>query len=83
MVKVRGKMMKVDRVIQGPVCNDHLKGKIYIACDIQILAWEKTPRFLEDCDFSVEPGSVVYVAAHNDTAFKKGCACHTGKLKPE
>ncbi len=81
VVEIRGKMIEVDQVIQGPVCNNHLIGKVYIGCDIEIAEWEEAPRFFRDCDFSVEPGSVVYVAAHNDTAFVKGCACHTGELK--
>lgn len=83
MVEIRGKKVKVDRIIQGPLCNDHLSGKVYIGCDIQIAKWADRPRFLEECNFTVEPGTVVYVAAHNDTVFKKGCACHTGKLKSD
>jgi len=82
-VEIRGKLREVDRILLGPLCNDHLQGRVYIGCEIQIAEWADAPRFLKECAFSVEPRSVVYVAAHNDTAFKKGCACHTGKLRPE
>ena len=80
-VEIRGKQMKVDRLIEGPLCNEHLSGRIYVGCNLQIARWEKKPTFLKDCDFTVDPGTVVYVAAHNDQAMMKGCACHTGKLQ--
>lgn len=82
-VQIRGKKMKVDRLVQGPLCNVKLSGKVYVGCDIQIPKWEDAPRFFEDCDFSVEPGSVIYVGVHNDAVYKKGCACHTGEMMVE
>jgi len=84
-VEIKGKKTKVDMLVQGPLCNTKLAGKVYVACDIQIPEWDKEhpPVFLKDCDFRVEPGSVVYVAVHNDAVFKKGCACHTGEMYVE
>jgi hypothetical protein len=84
-VEIKGKKTKVDMLVQGPVCNTTLAGKVYVGCDIQIPGWDKEhpPVFFQDCDFKVEPGSVVYVARHNDAVFKKGCACHTGEMYVE
>ena len=84
-VEVGGKQMKFDRLVEGPFCNIKLSGKVYVGCDIQIFEWDKegNPVFLKDCDFSVEPGSVIYVGKHNNAIFKKGCACHTGEMYVE
>jgi hypothetical protein len=84
-VEVRGKQMKFDRLVEGPFCNIKLSGKVYVGCNIQIPEWDKeeNPTFLENCDFSVEPGSVIYVGPHNNAIFKKGCACHTGEMYKE
>jgi hypothetical protein len=84
-VEIKGKKTKVDMLVQGPICNTKLAGKVYVACDIQIPKWDKEhpPVFFKECDFRVEPGSVVYVAPHNDAVFKKGCACHTGEMYVE
>ncbi len=35
-VEVRGKKMKFDRLVEGPVCNIKLSGKVYVGCDIHI-----------------------------------------------
>jgi hypothetical protein len=79
-VVIGGKTVAVDRIVNGPLCNDSWSGTVYVACDLQIVEWDGKPTFLKDCAFSVEPGSTVYVAAHNDTAYYKGCSCHTGEL---
>ncbi len=79
LVEIRGKMVEVDRVIHGPLCNDAWSGTIYVACDVQVVEWteEEGPYFLDGCELDIEPGTVVYVAAHNDAAYYKGCAaCH-------
>jgi hypothetical protein len=78
-VSIGGKMMTVDRVVTGPLCNDHWEGTIYVGCNVQVMKWEETPLFLKDCDLSIEPGTVVYVAYHNDAAYYNGCSCHTGE----
>jgi len=75
-IKLRGKEVQVDRVITGPVCNETLSGTVYLTCDIQIPAWEENPFFFQDCDFEVEEGAVVYVEAHKDKLYDKGCSCH-------
>lgn len=84
-VEIRGKKKKFDRLVEGPFCNIKLSGKVYVGCDIQIFEWDKegNPVFLKGCDFSVEPGSVIYVGKHNNAIFKKGCACHTGEMYKE
>jgi hypothetical protein len=79
-VSIGGKPMMVDKVVTGPLCSDHWEGTIYVGCDVQVLKWEETPLFLKDCDLSIEPGTVVYVAYHNDSAYYNGCSCHTGDL---
>jgi hypothetical protein len=72
--------MAVDQVISGALCNGDWSGTVYVACDVQVLAWEDQPTFLKDCDLSIEPGTVVYVAYHNDAPYYNGCSCHTDVL---
>jgi len=79
-VSIKGVTMLVDQVVTGPLCNDQWKGTIYVGCDVQVMGWEETPLFLKDCDLSIEPGTVVYVAYHNDEPYYNGCSCHTGEL---
>ncbi len=79
-VSINGVSMLVDRVVTGPLCSDHWEGTIYVGCDVQVMEWVETPLFLKDCDLSIEPGTVVYVAYHNDAAYYNGCSCHTGEL---
>lgn len=76
-VEINGKLVGFDQVIHGPLCNNQLSGKVYIACDIEINAWQDKPYFLDGCQFKVSPGSVVYVAAHNNARYFQGCDyCH-------
>jgi hypothetical protein len=75
-VEIKGKLREVDRVIHGPLCNDTWQGVIYVACDVQVAAWEEEPIFLRECNLNIEENTIVYVAAHNDQQFNKGCACH-------
>ncbi len=84
-VEVGGKQMKFDRLVEGPLCNTKLSGKVYVGCNVQIPQWDKegNPVFFKGCDFSVEPGSVIYVGGHNNAVFKRGCACHTGEMYKE
>lgn len=78
-VEIRGKMVSFDQVVNGPLCNVSLSGKVYIACDVTIAKWQDAPNFLDGCDFNVADGSVITVAAHNNTPYYKGCAsCHVG-----
>ena len=78
-VEINGKMVLVDRVIEGALCNDKWSGTVYVACSLQVLAWEEEPLFLKDCQLDIESGTVVYVASHNDSPYYKGCSCHTGE----
>lgn len=78
-VLINGKMMMVDKVVRGSLCSDTWRGTVYVPCQIKIFEWEDEADFLKDCDLSIEPGTVVYVAAHNDAPYYQGCACHTSE----
>ena len=78
-VKIGGKMTLVDRVIEGPLCNDSWSGTIYVGCDVQVVPRAEDVYFFKDCNLEIEPGTVVYVADHNDAVFYKGCSCHTAE----
>lgn len=78
-VEINGKKTMVDTVVNGPLCNGSWKGTVYVACDVQVIKWEKDPLFLKGCNLSIEPGTVAYVAHHNDAAYYNGCSCHTGE----
>jgi hypothetical protein len=78
-VEVNGRMTIVDQVVSGPLCNGHWSGTVYVACNVQVARWEEKPLFLKDCELSIEPDTVVYVAYHNDAAYYKGCSCHVNE----
>ena len=82
LVDIRGKGIPVDKVVTGPLCNDTWNGTVYVTCDVQVYPWteEDGPLFLKDCNLKIEPDTVVYVADHNNTAYYKGCSCHTGEI---
>jgi hypothetical protein len=80
-IVIRGKTILVDRVIEGPLCNDTWSGVVYVTCNVQVYPWVEEPLFLKNCDLSITPDTVVYVAYHNDTAYYKGCSCHTGEIE--
>jgi hypothetical protein len=75
-IDIQGKTIQVDEVITGLVCNDTWRGTVYVTCNIQIPAWEKDAFFFQDCDLDIEEGTVVYVEAHRNKPYKKGCTCH-------
>lgn len=79
-MEIRGKTVPVDQVIRGPLCNGAWSGTVYVTCDVQVLPWSDQPDFLKDCDLTIEPGTIVYVADHYDTAYYNGCSCHTGEV---
>ena len=78
-VVVGRKVMLVDKVVEGALCNDTWSGTIYVACNVQVYAWEESPTFLKHCNLDIKPGSVVYVAYHNNTAYYNGCSCHVAE----
>jgi len=81
-IQIGKKMVEVDRVIRGPLCNDTWSGTVYVACDVQVAEWteEEGSKFLDGCNLTIEPETVVYVAAHNNAAYYRGCAsCHQTK----
>jgi hypothetical protein len=71
-----------DKVVSGPLCNDSWRGTVYVTCDARVAAWtdSKAPEFLKGCNLEIEPGTVVYVGAHYNTAYYEGCSCHTGEI---
>jgi hypothetical protein len=82
-VEIQGRLMEVDKVVDYPLCNDIWSGTVYVSCEAQVaeaeLDADANPLFLKGCNLNIEPNTVVYVAAHNDAAYYKGCSCHTGK----
>ena len=83
-VEIGGKLMEVDKVVDYPLCNDNWSGTVYVGCDARVaeaeLDADANPLFLKGCDLKIAPNTVVYVAAHNDAAYYKGCSCHTGEV---
>jgi hypothetical protein len=80
VMKIGGKDIQINKVVEGPLCNDTWSGTVYVACNIQVYPWEKYPTFLQNCNLKITPGTVVYVAHHNNTAYYNGCSCHSGQL---
>ena len=77
-IEIRNKTITVDRVIEGPLCNDTWEGTVYVGCELTLQKWEIKPFFLSNgCELDIKPDTVVYVAAHNNAAYYKGCSsCH-------
>ena len=81
-VEIGGKRLLVDRVVEGPLCNGTWSGTVYVTCNVQVYPWEKQPTFLQDCNLTIEPGTVVYVADHGHEPYYKGCSCHVSPDGP-
>jgi hypothetical protein len=79
-IEIGGKTIPVDKVVEGPLCNDTWNGTVYVTCNVQVYPWEEQPTFLNNCNLLIAPGTIVYVAAHNNAAYYNGCACHTGEI---
>jgi hypothetical protein len=81
-VPIGGKPIKVEKLVDYPLCNDNWSGTVYVSCRARVaeaeLDAQSNPLFLKGCDLNIAPNTVVYVAAHNDAPFYKGCSCHTG-----
>lgn len=76
-IEIKGKLKNFDHLVSGQLCNNHLEGLVFVGCDIEIYAWEDKSNFLDNCDFTVAPDAIIHVAAHNNTAYYKGCnSCH-------
>ena len=71
--------VQVDKIVEGPLCNDKWSGTVYVGCDVQVYPWTENPTFLQDCQLNIAPQTIVYVAYHNNTAYYNGCSCHTGE----
>jgi hypothetical protein len=79
-MEIGGRTITVDKIVEGPLCNDTWSGTVYVACNVEVYPWEEQPTFLKNCNLSIAPGTIVYVADHNDTAYYNGCSCHTGEI---
>jgi hypothetical protein len=79
-MEIGGRRIAVDQVVRGPLCEGDWSGIVYVTCDVEVRPWEERPTFLEGCDLSIAPDTVVYVADHNDAAYYNGCSCHTGEI---
>jgi hypothetical protein len=79
-MEIGGRSITVDKVVEGPLCNDTWSGVVYVTCNVQVYPWEEQPTFLKNCNLSIAPDTVVYVAYHNDTPYYTGCSCHTGEI---
>jgi hypothetical protein len=82
-VEIKGQEVAVDKVVDYPLCNDNWHGVVYVSCDAQVavtpLDADENPLFLKGCNLNIAPNTIVYVAAHNDAPYYKGCSCHTGE----
>ncbi len=77
MIEIGGRPISFDKVVDGPLCDDVWSGTVYVGCNVQVNPWVDQPTFLEECDLTIAPGSVVYVAYHNNEPYYNGCSCHT------
>jgi hypothetical protein len=75
-VEIEGRTIAVDKLVQGLLCHDTWRGTIYVTEDIQVNSWVDEPTFLRECNLVVDPGTIVYVAAHPAEVFYRGCTCH-------
>jgi hypothetical protein len=76
-MQINGSTVWVDKVVEGPLCNDTWSGTVYVTCNVQVYPWQEQPLFLKDCDLQIAPDTIVYVAYHNDAVYYNGCSCHT------
>lgn len=77
-VKIGWQTISVDKIVEGPLCNDTWSGTVYVGCNVQVYPWQEEPTFLKDCQLNITSGTIVYVAYHNNAAYYNGCSCHTG-----
>lgn len=77
--QVGNRLVQVDKIVKGVLCNDTWRGIVYVTCDVQVYPWVEDPSFLKDCELNIDPQAVIYVAYHNNTAYYQGCSCHTGE----
>jgi hypothetical protein len=75
-IEIGGRMVTVDRIIDGRLCNDAWQGVVYVSPDVQVNPWTDDPTFLRECNLQVSEGTIVHVAAHPGEVFYRGCTCH-------
>jgi hypothetical protein len=80
LMEINGRTIPIDKVVEGPLCNDTWSGTVYVTCNVQVYPWVEQPTFLKNCRLTILPGTVVYVAYHNDAPYYNGCSCHTGEI---
>src|SRR5512136_3046542 len=44
-MKIRGRNVMVNKIVEGPLCNDTLSGIIYVTCNVQVYPWVDKPLF--------------------------------------
>lgn len=76
LVEIGGRMVSVDRIIEGFLCTDAWQGTIYVSPDVEVNPWTDEPSFLRECDLRVDEGTIVHVASHPGEVFYRGCTCH-------
>lgn len=80
-IEIRNRMVSVDRVVHGFVCDDQWSGVVYVDCDVEVPEYVKVSdeeaNFWVGCDLQIAERTTVYVAFHNDEVYYKGCSCHT------
>lgn len=75
-VEIEGDTVYVDRIVSGWMCDDTWSGTVYVDETVQVQNWKDKPDFFRNCSLIIEPGTVVFVAAHPGIRFSKGCSCH-------
>jgi hypothetical protein len=49
------KEIRVDKLVEGPLCNDTWRGTVYVACDVQVYPWQEDPSFLRNASWRLSP----------------------------
>jgi hypothetical protein len=78
LMEIGSRTILVDKVVEGPLCNDTWSGIVYVTCNVQVYPWVEEPTFLKNCNLSIEPGTIVYVEYHHNNPYYEGCSCHFG-----
>jgi hypothetical protein len=76
IIEIGRQEVMVDEVISGDLCNDTWSGTVYVTCDLRVPAWEEESLFFQDCDLEIDEGTIIYVEAHGNQPYAKGCTCH-------
>jgi hypothetical protein len=55
-VKIEKREIMVNKIVEGPLCNDEWNGSVYVGCNVQVYPWieDDIPK---DCHLTIEPDS--------------------------